>query len=79
MDVIETLEIGHPPENPDKILRAQIAVDIPEDERPIALVQRPNVSTLLNWCKRIMPLVSRPALPASERKHGVWPVMRIGN
>ena len=27
---------------------------------------------LLNWCKRISPLVSLPALPASARKHGVY-------
>ena len=36
-------------------------------------------STLMNWCMRIMPRVSRPALPASERKHGVAAVMRIGS
>ena len=28
-------------------------------------------STLENWCWRIMPRVSRPAAPASARKHGV--------
>ena len=28
-------------------------------------------STLSNWCWRIMPAVSLPALPASERKHWV--------
>ena len=49
MDVIETLEIGHPPENPDKILRAQIAVDMPENERPIALVQRPEGPDFQNF------------------------------
>jgi cyclophilin family peptidyl-prolyl cis-trans isomerase len=49
MDVIETLEIGHPPENPDKILRAQLAVDMPETERPIALVQRPNGPDFQNF------------------------------
>ena len=36
------------------------------------------ISTLSNWCWRIMPRVSRPALPASERKHGVCDVSRIG-
>ena len=36
------------------------------------------ISTLSNWCWRIMPRVSRPALPASERKHGVCAVSRIG-
>lgn len=49
MDVIETLEIGHPPENPDKILRAQIAADLPENERPIALVQRPTGPDFQNF------------------------------
>ena len=28
-------------------------------------------STLLNWCWRMRPRVSRPALPASARKHAV--------
>ena len=31
-------------------------------------------STLLNWCCRIRPLVSRPAEPASLRKQGVYAV-----
>ncbi len=31
-------------------------------------------STLSNWCTRIMPRVSRPAEPASSRKHGVYAV-----
>ena len=31
-------------------------------------------STLGNWCWRIMPRVSLPAAPASERKHGVQAV-----
>ena len=35
-------------------------------------------STLGNWCWRIMPLVSLPAAPASERKHGVQAVKRSG-
>ncbi len=35
-------------------------------------------STFENWCWRIMPRVSLPAAPASERKHGVHAVMRIG-
>src|SRR5699024_5938164 len=29
------------------------------------------ISTLLNWCIRINPRVSRPAAPASERNDGV--------
>src|SRR5256885_5255813 len=29
-------------------------------------------STLSNWWLRIMPRVSLPAAPASERKHGEW-------
>ena len=29
------------------------------------------ISTLLNWCKRINPRVSLPALPASERNEGL--------
>ena len=33
-------------------------------------------STLVNWCWRIMPLVSLPAAPASERKQGVSAVSR---
>ena len=28
-------------------------------------------STLVNWCWRIMPLVSLPAAPGLERKQGV--------
>ena len=36
-------------------------------------------STLVNWCCRIMPRVSRPAAPASARKHGVSAVMRNGS
>ena len=36
-------------------------------------------STLANWCWRIMPRVSRPAAPASERKHGVSAVKRSGS
>ena len=36
-------------------------------------------STFQNWCWRIMPRVSRPALPASERKHGVCAVSRMGS
>ncbi len=36
-------------------------------------------STLENWCWRIMPRVSLPAAPASERKHGVQAVRRIGS
>ena len=42
------------------------------------------ISTLSNWCTRMSPRVSRPALPASSRKHGVnaqyfsgsWPASR---
>ncbi|MNP32844.1 hypothetical protein D3C76_1260480 [compost metagenome] len=30
------------------------------------------ISTLSNWCWRIIPRVSRPEAPASLRKHGVW-------
>ncbi len=41
MDRVRSLEIGFPPENPDKIVRAVIAADLPDDERPIAYVQRP--------------------------------------
>ncbi|MCR9268406.1 MAG: peptidylprolyl isomerase [Hyphomonadaceae bacterium] len=40
MDVIETLEIGHPPENPDRIVTARIAADMEDPDRPIAYVQR---------------------------------------
>ncbi len=36
-------------------------------------------STLENWCWRIMPRVSLPAAPASERKQGVRAVTRIGS
>ena len=36
------------------------------------------ISTLENWCWRISPRVSRPADPASARKHGVNAVIRIG-
>ena len=36
-------------------------------------------STLLNWCWRIMPRVSLPAAPASERKQGVQAVKRSGS
>ncbi|GJE43538.1 hypothetical protein AEGHOMDF_2717 [Methylobacterium soli] len=36
-------------------------------------------STLLNWCWRSMPRVSRPAAPASARKQGVSAVKRRGN
>ncbi len=36
-------------------------------------------STLENWCWRIMPRVSLPAAPASERKHGVCAVRRMGS
>ena len=36
------------------------------------------ISTLSNWCWRIIPRVSRPALPASERKQGVSAVTRCG-
>ena len=37
------------------------------------------ISTLSNWCKRINPLVSLPAEPASLRKHAVCPVNFSGN
>ena len=33
----------------------------------------------MNWCWRSMPRVSRPADPASERKHGVSAVNRSGS
>ena len=36
-------------------------------------------STLVNWCWRSMPRVSRPAEPASARKHGVRAVKRRGS
>ncbi|MNL69234.1 hypothetical protein D3C87_1940620 [compost metagenome] len=36
-------------------------------------------STLLNWCWRSMPRVSRPADPASERKQEVSAVKRKGS
>ena len=36
-------------------------------------------STFSNWCWRISPRVSRPAEPASDRKHGVSAVSRIGS
>ncbi len=36
-------------------------------------------STLRNWCWRSMPRVSRPAAPASLRKHSLSAVTRIGN
>jgi seryl-tRNA synthetase len=36
-------------------------------------------STLLNWCWRIMPRVSRPEAPASARKHWVSAVRRRGS
>ena len=32
-----------------------------------------NISTLSNWCTRKIPRVSRPAAPASRRKHGEKP------
>ena len=35
-------------------------------------------STFSNWCWRIMPRVSRPPLPASERKHSEWAAIRSG-
>ena len=35
-------------------------------------------STFWNWCWRIMPRVSRPADPASERKQWVRAVSRSG-
>jgi len=34
---------------------------------------------LSNWCTRIMPRVSLPAEPASERKQGEWQAYFIGN
>jgi hypothetical protein len=37
------------------------------------------ISTLSNWCWRIMPRVSRPALPASERKQGLCAVSLMGS
>ena len=37
------------------------------------------ISTLSNWCWRIIPRVSRPYEPASERKHGVCAVSRSGS
>ena len=37
------------------------------------------ISTLSNWCWRIMPRVSRPAEPASERKHGLCAVSLTGS
>ena len=36
-------------------------------------------SHFTNWCWRIMPRVSRPAEPASARKHGVSAVKRSGS
>src|SRR5690606_39660053 len=36
------------------------------------------ISTFSNWCWRSIPAVSLPALPASERKHWVCAVMRMG-
>ena len=36
-------------------------------------------STLGNWCWRMMPRVSLPADPASERKQGVKAVKRSGS
>ena len=38
-----------------------------------------NCSTLLNWCTRIMPRVSRPAAPASRRKQGENATYRSGS
>ena len=37
------------------------------------------ISTFWNWCWRSMPRVSRPALPASERKQGDSAVKRSGS
>ena len=37
------------------------------------------ISTLSNWWTRIMPRVSRPAAPASRRKHGVCAQYRSGS
>jgi hypothetical protein len=37
------------------------------------------ISTLSNWCWRIMPRVSLPADPASERKHGVCATIFSGS
>ena len=37
------------------------------------------ISTFSNWCWRSMPAVSLPAEPASERKHWVCAVIRIGS
>src|SRR5258705_88254 len=39
---------------------------------------RATISTLSNWCCRMMPRVSRPAAPASARKHDVKAVYRSG-
>ena len=37
------------------------------------------ISTFSNWCWRNMPAVSRPALPASDRKQSEWAVKRSGS
>ncbi len=65
MSVLQTLEIGFPPENPDSILTAKIAADLPENERPIAYVQRsggPDFKTFLRHLGSDS-LCERPALP----------------
>jgi len=40
--------------------------------------QNENISTLSNWCTRMMPFVSFPYVPASRRKHGENPTYRNG-
>ncbi len=37
------------------------------------------ISTFSNWCWRRIPVTSRPAEPASERKQGVQEVKRQGS
>ena len=41
-------------------------------------LQNTYCSTLLNWCTRTIPRVSRPAAPASLRKHGEYPAYLSG-
>ncbi|MEL6725709.1 MAG: peptidylprolyl isomerase [Pseudomonadota bacterium] len=66
MSVLQTLEIGFPPENPDRILTARIAADLPEEERPLAFVQRPSGPDFKNFLMHAGSeyVCERPAVPA---------------
>ena len=66
MSVLQTLEIGFPPENPDSIISAKVAADLPENERPIAYVQRSGGPDFKNFLMHLgsESLCERPAVPA---------------